>query len=325
MRAVRYHEFGGPSVLRVDDVDEPTPEKGELLVAVKAASINPVDAKRRQGSANPLPQTTGSDFAGVVAEVGPGVEEYDPGDRVFGTGLHTERFEQGTCAEYVVVPLDIVAPLPEPVSFPTAAAGALVGVTAWRGLVHHAALEPTDTCLVHGGSGGVGHVAVQLADALSARVIATADADRVRTTVEQLGADVVIDYDHDALREAITEHAPGGIDAVFDHMVHRYLQLDVDVASFGGDIVVYSGGDGAIAETTDARSKELTITMMSMSNLSTSEETPQTTPILRKIADLLVDGLLDVRVARTYGLEDVAEAQRAVMEDSFVGKVVIEP
>jgi NADPH:quinone reductase-like Zn-dependent oxidoreductase len=325
MRAVRHHEFGDPSVLRVDEIDVPTPADGEVLVAVEAASINPVDAKRRAGSSNPLPNTTGSDFAGAVEAVGAGVDEYAVGDRVFGTGLHTERFPQGSCAEYVAVPVDVVAPLPDGVSFRDAAAGALVGVTAWRGLVDHADLAPSETCLVHAGSGGVGHVAVQLADALSATVITTAGDEPLQQLASDCGADTVLDYDDDSLSETILEHAPDGVDVVFDHMVHQYLQLDVDVSRLGGNVVVYGGGDGHIAETTRARGKELTISMMSMSNLATHRETPQMTTMLRRIGSLLATGELDVEIARTYGLDEVAEAHRAVMEDSFGGKLVVEP
>jgi len=247
------------------------------------------------------------------------------GDRVFGTGLHTERFQEGSCAEYVVAPVDIAAPLPENVSFTTAAGAALVGATAWRGLVDHADLQPTDTCLIHGASGGVGHVAVRLADALSATIIATAGSEKMQCLVEDLGADVVINYRRDDLRDAIAASVSNGIDVVFDHMVHRYLQLDVAVAGFSGDIVVYGGGDGKASQTKNARGKELSITMMSMSNLATSDETPQMTTVLRKVVSLLDAGLLNVEVARTCGLEDVSESHRAIMEDSYPGKLIVSP
>ena len=130
MRAARYHEAGDPSVLRVEDVDRPEPGPGELLVAVRAASVNPTDAKRRAAGRGTLPKTTGSDLAGVVEAVGEDVTGWAVGDRVCGTGLHTERFQQGSFAEYVAVPTDVVAPLPEGVTFDDGAAIALVGVTA---------------------------------------------------------------------------------------------------------------------------------------------------------------------------------------------------
>ncbi|WP_129113828.1 quinone oxidoreductase family protein [Halegenticoccus tardaugens] len=325
MRAVRYHEFGDPSVLRVEDVEKQAPSNGELLVEIRAASINPVDAKRRRGSSNPLPQITGSDFAGVVAEVGDDVSEYSVGDRVFGTGLHTERFHQGSAAEFVTVPVDIIAPLPEGVSFETGAGAALVGVTAWRGLLDHASLDPANTCLIHGGSGGVGHVAVQLAAEVGATVISTAGTQSHRDIVRELGADVVFDYGRGDLTEAVRDQAPAGVDVVFDHRVHEYFQLDVDVAAFGGSVVIYGGGSATIADSAVARGKELTVSTMSMSNLAVSGELSQMTTVLRKVARLLERDALTIEVARTYNLDGVGETHRAVMEDSFVGKLMIKP
>ncbi|MFB6113647.1 MAG: NADPH:quinone reductase [Halodesulfurarchaeum sp.] len=318
MRAVRYHEHGGPDVLTVEDVDRPEPAENEVLIEVEAAGVNPVDTYFREGSFAPagLPFVTGSDVAGTVLEVGPGVEGYDVGDRVFGTGLGRDR--QGTYAEYALATERHLADLPEGISFKEGAAVALVGVTAWRALVHHADLEPGELALVHGGSGGVGHVAVQLADAVGATVVTTARpeyADRLG----QMGATEVVDYRIDDLAEAVT--AVGQPAAILDHRLDEYLQFDADVARTGARVVGIGNTqpEAGFDRVPAARGKELTVSLMSMFN------TPDMGAVLSRLATLMADGRIVPDVARTYDLEDAAEAQRAVMADSFFGKLVVSP
>lgn len=323
MRAVRYQEAGGPDVLRLEEVDRPTTGLDEVLLDVRAASVNPVDAKFREWGVPDGRKTTGSDAAGVVEAVGDDVEGFEPGDRAFATGLHTTRFSGGTFADYVAVPTDLLAPLPASVSFEEGAAVALVGVTAWRALVDHAGFEPGGAAFVHGGNGGVGHVTVGLADAVGASAVATARPEH-HDAVEGFGADAVLDYGRDDLAEA-ARAATGGADAVVDHMPGRYAGLDVEVSAFGGDVVVIAGGETTVPDVSAGRTKELTVHLMSMSNLATEPSMPDIGPILERLARLLADGRLDVHVDRTLPLEEAAEAHRAVMEDSFVGKIVVVP
>jgi len=324
MRAVRYHDAGDPSVLQIDQVDRPTPAPDELLVEIRAASINPTDAKRRMRGTGPLPKTTGSDFAGVVREVGRDVAEFDVGDRVCGTGLHPTRFQQGSFAEYVSVPVDIVTFLPDAISFEDGAAVALVGVTAWRGLIDHAGLEPADSCLVHGGTGGVGHVSVQLSNAIQAHTVATASPER-RRTAEEVGADVAVSYEHEGLLEAVLDHADGGYDVIFDHRSSDYFTFDIDVAAFGGRIVLYGGLGGQVELAQAALRNNLTIQAMTMSNLATHSELPSVASVLQRVLKLVDRDSLAPRIARTYDLEEATEAHRAILEDSFVGKLVVVP
>ncbi|WP_435154411.1 NADPH:quinone reductase [Haladaptatus sp. DFWS20] len=317
MRAVRYHEHGGSDVLRVDDIDRPEPDDAELLVAVRAAAINPVDTYFREGSYQPgnLPWIPGSDFAGVVEAVGTEVEGFESGDRVFGTGLGNER--QGTCAEYVTTPTDRVAPLPDGVAFDEGAAVALVGVTAWRALIDHAGLEPGETCLVHGGSGGVGHVAVQLATAAGARVTTTAS-EEYHDRLEALGARTVLDYARDDLADAVRE--AGEPDVILDHRLDDYLQFDADVATLGARVVGI-GNEGSAAgfeNVAGARSKELTVTLMSMFN------TPDISAVLERLARLVADGEVVPEIAGVYKLDEVDSAQADVVDTSFLGKLVVE-
>lgn len=323
MQAVRYHEAGGPAVLRVEAIDRPEPAPGEVLVEVRAASVNPVDAILRARGVPTMPKTTGSDLAGVVDAVGEDVTAYDEGDRVFATGLHTSRFAGGSFAEFAAVPTDLLAPLPEAVSFEAGAAVALVGVTAWRAFVHHAGLEPGTTAFVHGGNGGVGHVAVGLASALGATPVATARPTH-HDAVQELGAETVLDYGRDDLAAAARE-ATGGAAVVLDHLPGQYVGTDVEIAAFDGHVVIIAGKEAPLPDVAAARSKELDLHLMSMSNLATHSDLPDIGPILDRLGRLLAADRLDVTIDRTYPLEDAAEAHRAVMDESFVGKLVVVP
>jgi NADPH:quinone reductase-like Zn-dependent oxidoreductase len=318
MRAVRFHEHGGPEVLTVDDVADPEPGPGEVRIQAAAVGVNPVDTYFREGAypVPDLPFVPGSDVAGTVAAVGPGVEALAVGDRVFATGLGNGR--SGTYAEACVAPTDLVAPLPASVSFADAAALALVGTTAWQAFVHHAGVEPAETVLVHGGSGGVGHVAVQLATTMGARVVATAS-PQFHDDLTDLGADVVLDYHDDDLASQVA--AAGAPDVVLDTRVDEYLQFDADVAAQGARVV----GIGNASERAgfDAfnvtKSKELTYQFMSMFN------TADTAAVLSRLATLAARGDVTPRVARRYDLGEAAAAQRAVLEDHVLGKLVLEP
>ncbi|WP_137285273.1 NADPH:quinone reductase [Halorussus salinisoli] len=319
MRAVRYHEHGGPGVLTVEDAERPDPGPGELRVEVRAAGVNPVDTYFREGSYEPpeLPMIPGSDFAGVVDAAGEGVEGFAEGDRVFGTGLGNDR--QGTYAEYAVAPTDRVARLPDDVGFAEGAAAALVGVTAWRALVDHAGLEPAETCLVHGGSGGVGHVAVQIADSVGARVVTTAS-EEYHDRLEEMGADVIVDYGREDLADAVVE-AAGRSDVILDHRLDQYLDFDAEVGTQGVRVVGIGNTepDAGFDNVAAARAKEMQLQLMSMYN------TPDMAAILRKLAWMLAEGDLRPRVSKRYDLDHAAEAQKAVLHDSFLGKLVVEP
>lgn len=325
MRAVRYHEAGGPEVLQLEDVERPDPGPGEVLVEIGAASVNPVDAKFRAWGVPSMPKTTGSDLAGTVADAGAGDgTDYAVGDRVFATGLHTDRFAGGSFADYALVPTDLLARLPDDVTFAEGAAVALVGVTAWRAFVDHAGLEPGATAFVHGGNGGVGHVTVGLADALGATPVATARPEH-HDAVRGFGATAVLDYGRDDLAAAARDAMDGGADAVLDHMPNRYFGTDVELTKQEGDVAVIAGDEATLPDVTAARSKELDLHMMSMSNLATHPEMPDMAPILERLGQLLAEDRLEVAIDRTHSLEEAAEAHRAVMEDSVVGKIVVEP
>ncbi|WP_416840716.1 NADPH:quinone reductase [Haloferax sp. DFSO52] len=321
MRAVRFHEHGGRDVLQVDDIDTPEPQDDEVLVEVVAAGVNPVDTYFREGSYKPfaMPMIPGVDVAGDVAAVGPNVTDFEEGDAVVGTGIGKDHY--GGYAEFAAVPTDRLAVLPDDADLVAAGGAGVAGVTAWRALVDHGEMQLGETVLIHGGSGGVGHAAVQLAAAAGAHVVATAAPD-YHERVSELGADVVLDYNRDDLAEAVTDAAVGdGVDLTLDHRLDDYLQFDADVAATGGRIVGIGENDPQVGFdlSSSARGKDLSITMMSMFN------TPELAAPLCELAGMVDAGEFEIDVARTYDLDEAAEAQRAVMEDSFLGKLVITP
>lgn len=320
MQAIRYHETGGSDVLRSDELERFEPGREEILVEVRAAGINPVDTKFRAGvyEPGPMPMIPGSDFAGVVTDVGPGIEEYGPGDRVFGTGLGIDR--QGTCAEYTLATTDHLAHLPDGVSYDVGAAIALVGVTAFEALVNMAGLEVGERCLIHGGSGGVGHVAVQLAAAAGATVIATV-APEYHDRVQELGADAVFDYATDDAELAAAIKPLGPPDVVLDHRIDEHLGFNTSVGAPGSRVVAIDSTDPTVTypNAGEARSKSTSLHNLAVVSLSSYRTR------LERLARLLDDGKMTATIARSYELDDVAEAHRAVVEDSFLGKIVVEP
>ncbi len=320
MRAVRFHEHGDPDVLELEEIEAPTPNTGEIRIELRAASINPVDTYFRSGEFQPptVPFIPGMDFAGVVDEVGDGVTEYAPGDRVFGSNLGAGT--HGSAAEYLVTPTEQVAPLPDGVSFETAGAAGVAAMTPWRALIDHAAIEPGEYCLIHGGSGGVGHVGVQIAAGIGSRVVTTAS-PRYHDRLVELGADAVVDYDRDDLADAITDAAGDTPDVVVDHMPERYLQLDCDVAAHGARIVAYRNRneEAGFTDLPSVGGKELQFNVMSATN------TPALSERLTRIGRLLADGWLDIEIADTYELSELSEAHRRVTEESFFGKLAVVP
>jgi len=321
MQAVRLSQHGGPEVLTVESVERPEPDDDELLVEVAAAGVNPVDTYFRSGSYTPveLPFVAGGDVAGVVRETGVNVEGFEAGDRVFGTGIGNAS-HQGAYAEYATVPVDRVVHCPDAADLTQAGAAGTVGGTAWRSLVDLARLDPAERCLVHGGSGGVGHAAVQIGAAVSARVLTTS-APEYHDALETLGAGTVLDYDRSDLEAAVVEATDGGADVVLDHRLDDYLQFDADVAREGARVVGIgeNSPDPGFTTVRSARSKDVTYRFMTMFN------TPDLREPLGGLAHLMELDRFSIEVARTYDLEEAPEAHRAVMEDSFLGKLVIEP
>ncbi|OOG86148.1 NADPH:quinone oxidoreductase [Pseudomonas sp. A25(2017)] len=238
MKAMVLKSFGGSGSFEFRDVPKPVPHTGQVLVRVHATSINPLDYQVRRGDYPDLvqlPAITGHDVSGVVEEVGPGVTTFAPGDEVWYT---PQIFDgPGSYAEYHVAAETIIGKKPPSLSHLEAASLSLVGGTVWEALIVRAALRVGESILIHGGAGGVGHVAIQMAKAIGARVFTTVreiNAEFVRS----LGADVVIDYEKEDYVDAIMRETGGrGVDVVFDTIGGNTLSRSPDALAQLGRVV----------------------------------------------------------------------------------------
>lgn len=238
MKAMILKSFGGPESFELRDVPKPVPQTGQVLVRVHATAINPLDFQVRRGDYPDmvqLPAITGHDISGVVEEVGPGVKTVAPGDEVWYT---PQIFVgQGSYAEYHVAAESIIGKKPSALSHLEAASLSLVGGTAWEALMVRAGLRVGESILIHGGAGGVGHVAIQLAKAMGARVFTTVREANF-AFVRGLGADVVIDYEKESYVDAIMRITGGqGVDVVFDTIGGDTLSRSPDVLAQLGRVV----------------------------------------------------------------------------------------
>lgn len=238
MKAVVLKSFGGPEAFELQELPKPVPQAGQVLVRVHATSINPLDYQVRRGDYPdlvPLPAITGHDVSGVVEAIGPGVTAFAPGDEVWYT---PQIFDgPGSYAEYHVAAESIVGKKPPSLSHLEAASLTLVGGTAWEALVVRAGLRVGESILIHGGAGGVGHVAIQLAKAIGAKVFTTAREANFEFA-RRMGADVVIDYEKEDYAAAILRETGGrGVDVVFDTIGGDTLSRSADVLAQLGRVV----------------------------------------------------------------------------------------
>ena len=238
MKAMTLNSFGDANSFELCDVPKPAPQAGQVLVRVHATSINPLDYQVRRGDYRdyvPLPAITGHDVSGVVEEVGPGVTAFAPGDEVWYT---PQIFDgPGSYAEYHVADENIVGRKPASLSHLEAASLSLVGGTVWEALVSRAALRVGESILIHGGAGGVGHVAIQVAKAIGAKVFTTVRGDNVEFA-RSVGADVVIDYKNEDYISVIMRETDGrGVDVVFDTIGGETLARSPDVLAQLGRVV----------------------------------------------------------------------------------------
>jgi NADPH:quinone reductase len=323
MRAVRFHEYGDESVLRVDDVEQPTPTAGQVRVRVCAASVNPVDTKLREGMLEPtagLPHVAGVDLAGVVDAVGDSVTEFETGDQVYGTGFGWT--DHGTYAEYATVPADRLGRLPEAVSFDAGAAAPMVYATAWYALRDCGNLAVGDICLIHGAAGGVGHAGVQIASAAGATVVGTARPGEAAVAVKADGG-IPVDYRSETLVDDVHEATDGrGVDVVLEPYLDEHVGEDLELLAPDGCLSAIAQGDNLAltpAQGLDAMVNGSRIEFMSM--MAARDEHAR---LLNRIGPLLADGTLEPRIAARYPLAEAADAQAHAMSSGVVGKVVVD-
>lgn len=244
MIAASLESTGAPEVLRIGEVPTPTPKAGEVLVRIAAASINPIDVYYRSGMVAvelPKPYIPGCDFAGTIEAIGPGVTRFRVGDRVWGSNQGLLG-RQGTLAEYCCPNEEWVYPLPDGVSEQTAAAIALVGITAHLGLFFRSPLTAGETLFVNGGTGGVGSMVIQMAKAVGAQVITTVGSAEKAKLAKELGADHVIDYKSEDLASRVKAITQGrGVNVWFETQPPSDLDRTVDLMAPRGRIILMAG------------------------------------------------------------------------------------
>jgi NADPH:quinone reductase-like Zn-dependent oxidoreductase len=306
VRKMRIHEFGGAKALRTDDVEYSQPDALQILVTVKAASVNPVDFKISSGKYpavkdDRLPYTLGRDVSGVVEQCGAQVTKFSVGDEVLGMIDITG----GGYAEKAVLNQSSVTRKPSNIDFVHAAAIPLAGLTAWQGLFRYGSLKAGQSVLIHGGSGGVGHFAVQFAKAKGARVLTTVSSGNVEFA-RSLGADVVIDYKS----QRFEEHA-SDLDMVFDLIDGDTRKRSWGLLKPGGTLVT------TLTEPSQEIAQQYGVKAMRYTVEPDGSD-------LADIAGLVASGQVKVHVARTYPLADASQALTSVEHGGTVGKVVLE-
>jgi NADPH:quinone reductase len=324
MRAISVAAFGGPDVLRMADLPDPVPGEGEVLVRVRAAGVNPVEAYVRTGTyarTPALPYVPGSDAAGLVDALGPGVSGLAPGDRVYVAGTLARRCT-GTYAELVACDREHVHALPESLSFAQGAALGVPYATAYRALFQKARLEAADTVFVHGASGSVGTAAVQLARLRGATVIGSAGSARGRRLVEAESGHEALDHTSDGYLDRLTEMTDGrGPDVIVEMLANVNLERDLQVLARHGRIVIV-GSRGTIEFTPRlTMGKDAVILGMTLFNTAPGDMTA----IYIALSEALARGDLRPPVDREWPLEDAPRAHEAVIGGASHGKIVLVP
>lgn len=330
MKAIRLHEFGGPEVLRYEEVPEPEPQPGEVLVRVRAVGLNPPDWYLRDGYRQqrlpaelmpsiPLPAIPGSDVSGVVEAVASGVEGFTVGDEVFGMLRFPSFGESAAYAEYVTAPASDLAVKPAGIDHVHAAAAPMSGLTAWQFLIelghdepnplqprtHHPVPLDGKTVLVNGAAGGVGHIAVQLAKWKGANVIAVASG-RHEPFLRALGADDFIDY-----TTARPEHVAYDVDLVVDTLGGPHTGRFLGTLRRGGALFPVFPG---FSDTEDAAALGVTVSMTQVRSNGAQ---------LAELGRLLDAGTVRVAVDGTFPLADARAAHERAAEGHIQGKIVL--
>lgn len=320
MKTIRVHEFGAPDVMQLHEADDPVASAGEAVLCVRAAGVNPVDTYIRAGSyaAKPqLPYTPGSDAAGEIESVGASAGEYSPGDRVFTIGQNS-----GAYAEKMRVKVENLRRLPESISF---AQGAAVNVpygTAYRALLGIAKTQDGETVMIHGGSGGVGIAAIQIAKSRGFTIIATAGSEDGVKLIEAQGAKYALNHNEaDYLSDALGATCGRGADVILEMLANVNLGKDLELLAQYGRVVVIGSRGEAHLDPRQMMKRDAAVHGMMLFNTPPAE----TKAMYDDIEKLLESGALSPIVQEEFALQDAPRAHEAVMRGGSGGKIVLIP
>ena len=323
MKAVRIHEDGGPEVLRYEEAPDPVAGPGEVLIGLRAASLNHLDVWLRRGLPSaPKPRILGADGAGVVVALGEGVDRFREGDEVVinpgldeGARIVGEHMD-GTHAELIALPADYIYPLPDGLTFEQAAAFPLVFETAYRMLVTRGGLQEGEWVFVWGIGGGVATAAMQVAKALGARVIVTSSSDEKLARARELGADATVNHADADVAAAVREATDGhGADIVVEHVGEATWKTSLQVAASGGRVAVCGATSGPNPPANLHRIwwKQLTVLGSTMG----------TQADFQAVYELVASGRAEPVVDRAFPLAEAAAAHEHLEAGRQLGKVVL--
>jgi NADPH2:quinone reductase len=320
MKAIVVHEFGGPEVLKYEEVPTPKPAAGQVLVRIHGAGVNPYDTYMRAGTyavKPPLPYTPGSDGAGVIAAVGDGVKKVKPGDRVY-----TAKTLTGAYAEYALALEEQVHTLPEKISF---AQGAGVWVpygTAYYALHHSAQARASESVLVHGASGGVGTAAVQMARAMGLTVLGTAGTQKGVDLVNREGAHQVFDHSKPGYQEEILKATGGrGVDVILEMLANVNLAADLKLLATNGRVIIIGNRGEIMINPRDLMLRRASARGFTLWAITPAEETE----IHAGLIAGLESGTLRPVIAKEMPLAEAARAHKEILEPGAAGKIVLIP
>jgi putative PIG3 family NAD(P)H quinone oxidoreductase len=323
MRAVIATEPGGPEVLTVSEVEDPTPGPGEVVIDVVATAVNRADTLQRQGHYPPPPGASdviGLECSGTVSAVGADVERWAAGDRV------CALLAGGGYAEKVAVPAGQVMPVPDGIDLATAGALPEVACTVWSNVFMVAGLQADETLLVHGGAGGIGTMAIQLAHALGARVVATAGSAEKLELCRSLGADVTVNYrEQDFVAEIRAATDGRGADVILDNMGASYLGRNVEALATEGRLVIIGmqGGSKGELDIGKLLRKRGAVVATSLRARPLEEKAAICAAVVEHVWPLVADGSIRPVVHTALPLEQAAQAHRLMEESGHVGKIVL--
>ncbi|MEU7381474.1 MULTISPECIES: NAD(P)H-quinone oxidoreductase [unclassified Streptomyces] len=323
MHAITIPEPGGPEALVWDEVPDPVPGEGEVLVEVAASAVNRADVLQRQGSYNPPPGASpypGLECSGRIAALGPGVSGWAVGDEV------CALLSGGGYAEKVAVPAGQLLPVPDGVGLLQAAALPEVVCTVWSNVFMVAQLRPGETLLVHGGSSGIGTMAIQLARAVDAKVAVTAGSKTKLERCAELGAEILINYREQDFVEEIRRATDGdGADVILDNMGAKYLERNVQALAVNGRLAIIGmqGGTKGELNLGILLSKRAAISATSLRARPLGEKAAIVAAVREHVWPLFTDGHVRPVIDQELPMSDAAAAHRILEESGHIGKLLL--
>jgi len=320
MKAIRVHEFGGPEVLKLEEIPTPKPDAGQVLLRVRAIGVNPYDTYMRAGTyaiKPPLPYTPGSDAAGTIEAVGSGVTKVKPGDRVY-----TAKTVSGAYAEYALALEEQVHRLPDNVSFEQGAGVWVPYGTAFHALHHFANARSGETVLVHGASGGVGTASVQIARAMGMTVFGTAGTEKGLELVKREGAHQAFNHRNAGYQQEIMKASSDkGMDVILEMLANVNLGGDLKMLAQQGRVVVIGSRGDVTITPRDLMSRRASVRAFTI----WAAQPAETAEIHAGLYAGLEDGSLRPVVGKQFPLAEAARAHKEILEPGATGQIILVP